>query len=235
MHTSSNETGTNPEQFSQWLQFKQNLIQLWEILARHGVKKPAITDKNYPRFTEMTKEQRSLVTSFVVKQIEIYNEAEKNELDFDNTPDLLRVALKVMGLVVDSKVFELIDRRDIVELYSVEHIQLFRSFNFFRVCNYNLDDVLMYEWFNLYERERSDTDAIFNAIIGHLAETACINNIKVPPHDMKERFSDPQGRFEITFKYIASAFKGAGVRDAYILTQKAKTLPVPDRPAITIV
>lgn len=228
-------SGTDREQFAEWLSFKAQLIELWSALRANGVLKPGITDKNYTRFVEMPPQMRSSISQFIAHQIEIYNEADELGIELGDTPDLLKVALQVMGLGVDRKILEQIHRDDVVELYSLEHTQMFRSINFFQLCNYNLDDILMYEWFNLYERANGDTTQIFEQVLGHLKSDDCMTRFTMPKHLMKERFSEQQGVFEIDLKLLASAFKGPGLRDGYVVSQRVKVLDVVDRGRVELI
>lgn len=210
------------------------MVSLWEIFCRHGIKKPAITDKNYSRFVEMTAEQRTVADLIIGKQVAIYSAAEQMDVDFTNTVDLLKVALKVLNFKVGPDFIDLIKRDDIVEVYSMEHIQLFSSFNFFNVCNYNLDDVLMYEWFKLYEREESVTSALLAEAFDHLSSARTISPFKTAKHIMRERFSEKQGVFEIGLKYISSAFTGPELRDGYLVSQEFRILDLVERNRVQI-
>src|SRR3989344_3386180 len=47
---------------------------------------------------------------------------------------------------------DVITNENMVEVYNLENVQLYRSINFFDYCNYSLLDLLTREWFVLYDR-----------------------------------------------------------------------------------
>ncbi len=222
------------EMLSAWSVLKSQMTRLWTVLHAHGYQRPPPTDKNFNRFLEMSQAQREVTLDFTSKQIEIYVQAEELEIEFENSADLLRVALQIMGLRVDERIFGMIDDKDVIELYGIEHVQLFRSFNFFQICNYSLDDVLMYEWFNLYERCDTVTQQLLGEAFAHLKSGETISPFRTGKHVMRERFSEQQGVFEIQLKYISSAFRGPEVRDGYLVWQKVKVLDLVDRDRVKI-
>ena len=65
---------------------------------------------------------------------------------------LLMHSLKKAHLFTTESVSSLITNENIVEVYNLDHVQLFRSINFFDLCNYSLLDLLARQWFELFER-----------------------------------------------------------------------------------
>lgn len=49
--------------------------------------------------------------------------------------------------------FDQIDDGDLIEIYDDRNIQIFRNFQFFRVCSYTLDDLLCRPWWELFRRD----------------------------------------------------------------------------------
>ena len=72
-------------------------------------------------------------------------------------------AFRRLGLVPSSDLFSHIQNEDIIEIYSKEHVQLFRNFNFFDCCSYTLEELNTYEWWSLFEREEAVTQKIIDA------------------------------------------------------------------------
>lgn len=83
--------------------------------------------------------------------------------------DYLDTAFEILNLEPMFDVKEAIESGDIVEIYSLDAIQLYRNLNFFKYCSYSLVDLLMNEWFVLYERPQIVTDTMMediNRVIG---------------------------------------------------------------------
>src|SRR5262249_40931867 len=142
--------------------------------------------------------------------------------DMDDSEPLLRLALKELGLSIDPDFFKTIKRSDIVEVYDDNHIQVFRSFNFFRMCNYNLDDILAHEWFELYQRDESITNEIMTNISAHMSGATTITTCRIPEHILRERFSGERAVFFIRFRHFASVFSGPESRPGFVCTLQAR-------------
>lgn len=193
-----------------------------KFLLRYGIhKSPTISLKNRDIFLSWTAEYLNKITANARKVLEAHLVAERSGLDFDDSTHLLKVALKVLGFSVDPVFYKMIDRNDILEVYDSDHVQVFRSFNFFRVCNYNLDDVLAYQWFDLYERDPSVTENLLECVRTHLNGSAHISTLPATEHLLKERFSEAQAAFIVKMKKVATIYSGPERKPAYACTGEA--------------
>lgn len=111
----------------------------------------------------------------------------------------------------------------IVEVYNLDHIQLFRSINFFDYCNYSMLDLLAREWFDLYDRLSSITDYAMNEFLGTIA-SGKLHKLTVPLHILKERDSSPRGVFNFDFQYCCPLYSKPGVAGGYLLTESVTEL-----------
>lgn len=210
----------------QWSDLKGNLEALRAVLQRHGVQRPAITDRHFAHFCALEESKRDRILAASIRELQVYASAEEENIDFNDNLDLLKHALKYLNMNVDPEFFKLIKSTDVVELYNLDHIQLFRSFNFFSLCNYNLDDIMVFEWFNLYDRAKTVTDSLIQEMRNHLSGDERISVFKTSSHLMKENFSEPKGLFRITLQYITSTFAGPDHRSGYVVTQTCNPLNV---------
>ena len=108
--------------------------------------------------------------------------------------------------------------QNIVEIYNLDHIQIFRTINFFDLCNYSLLDLLAREWFVLYERLSSVTEHAMREFLQTL-ESGKLRRLSVPIHLLKERDSDPRGIFQFDFRYCCPLFSAHEVSGGYLLTE----------------
>jgi hypothetical protein len=196
------------------------------FLKRHGINKPAyISEKNRQIFLSWPVARLEKTTTTALKILKVHLEAEKNPLfDLDDSSQLLVIALRELSLKVDPEFYKYIDRNDVLEVYDSEHFQMFRSFNFFRICNYSLDDILAHEWYELFERPESITKDLIGWILEHLASQRSISKNGLGEHLMRERWAEPRGNFITTVRHLGSVYAGPEKKPGYLATISVKQL-----------
>lgn len=226
-------SGRKPE-----LQSLEDIIsESAKFLARHKISiSSRLSDANAQIALAMPSAELTGIVLRSRKILEVHLEAERSGLDFDDSARLTQIALDSLGLLAPKDFLSYVRRGDVVEIYNQDHIQVFRSFNFFRLCNYNLDDVLLNKWYVLYDRNPLITQAIIDEIERNLSGPGCITKFSLPAHVMTEKFSHPQGVFLTKFKYVASAFCGPERRDGFITTLRGRKIGLSSpRPKIHLV
>ncbi|NJL24241.1 MAG: hypothetical protein HC902_03040 [Calothrix sp. SM1_5_4] len=73
--------------------------------------------------------------------------------------------MRELGLRPTADLFGELDKSDIIEIYSEEHIQLFRTFNMFECISYSLDELFSYEWWDLFQRDPAITEQLTQVAI----------------------------------------------------------------------
>ncbi|QDK38726.1 hypothetical protein [Bdellovibrio sp. NC01] len=71
-------------------------------------------------------------------------------------------ALDRLDLHIDPKELERIEDQHIIEIYDVDQRQIFRSFRFFEVSSYTLEDLLCRRWYHIFLRP-PEHEAAFQA------------------------------------------------------------------------
>ncbi|MEZ0392482.1 MAG: hypothetical protein ACAH59_09715, partial [Pseudobdellovibrionaceae bacterium] len=91
----------------------------------------------------------------VMKQI-VSGELQDSSVESINHPEWLLVAkaMKLYGLNLKDDFQSILQKDDVIEIYNSDHIQIFRTFNFYRYSGYSYLDLLVNEWFHLWERPR---------------------------------------------------------------------------------
>jgi hypothetical protein len=80
-----------------------------------------------------------------------------------------------------------LNKNDIVEIYSSDGVQVFRSFNFFKLCIYPLDQILTYEWHELYRRDESITAGMMEIVRGIFSrQIKGVHFSKFPAHTVEQ-------------------------------------------------
>jgi hypothetical protein len=217
---------TEPSKLSAMTALERVIHETQAFLDRQGIRKPTpISQKNRRVFLSWTEEKIFAKAEVARRMLDVHLQAEEEKIDLDDSTRLLEIALKALHFAVDPKFYSMIDREDILEVYDSNHVQVFRSFNFFRTCTYNLDDVLAHEWYELYERNEAITNGMLNSISNHLDGSLNISSFSTPTHLLRERFSHEQATFMVRMKKLATIFSGPERKPAFACTGTAKLVP----------
>ncbi len=108
---------------------------------------------------------------------------------FENNRALLVRALKKHGLEVDDDFLKTIDQDHIVEFYGEDMVQLYRSFNFFKITGYSLLDISLHEWPLLWERPTQALQGIGTEVTEALENFIPKQKFKTKPHIVREIFN----------------------------------------------
>lgn len=100
----------------------------------------------------------------IIENLEAHNrllEASLTEVNRSARPpaqSLTWAALKVLGLIPPKDAFSHLEDTHIVEIYSPNFTQIFRSLNFFKFVSYSLDELMTYHFSDLYTRSGTTTE-----------------------------------------------------------------------------
>lgn len=130
---------------------------------------------------------------------------------------VLMHSLRKAHLFTTEEVNSVLTNENIVEVYNLDHVQLFRSINFFDLCNYSLLDLVTRQWFELFDRLSSDTEANLREFQMAL-DTGKMRRLTVAAHLLKERDSNPRGVFLYDPQYCCPVYSAPGLLGGYLLT-----------------
>lgn len=100
-------------------------------------------------------------------------------------------ALDIYGYELkDEDFWNTVRKDELVEIYNTENIQIFRTFNFFATSSYSILDLLINEWYSLWERPNGTLDNMFK-VVGAIfsGETKGIVPAGVREHVISEIFN----------------------------------------------
>lgn len=101
--------------------------------------------------------------------------------------NLVDKALSFYNFQLKNDFWKTVEPHDIIEIYNDEGIQLFRTFNFFETSGYSLTDLLVNEWYVLWERPKYILQEIFKYSHGILTgEMSDVTKMTIPKHLVKE-------------------------------------------------
>lgn len=136
-----------------------------------------------------------------------FNLQEDEFLSQSDEVECLKHAFDEYGLCFGDEEFGFISQGDIVELYNLENIQIYRNLEFLKVAPYDLATILSSKWTDLYERPSDITQAIATRV-GEILSSNVIkaSPFNVPIHPMKAVSNAEQVVVEINLKFIKPVF-----------------------------
>ena len=111
-------------------------------------------------------------------------------LETANEVNLAHKALKHFRLNPMGFDWTTVAHEEIIEIYSNDGTQLYRSLNFFSICGYSLLDLCVNKWFELWERPSTTLEAM-NKVVGEVIMKKKVgHDANVAPHLVRETYDD---------------------------------------------
>lgn len=172
--------------------FRELALEYQEFAAEAGVKVVPFWDPELPHFAALNLTSKMRAIEALKVAIQICREAQANGHRMDDNAAILWHALKSFGLRPPSDLLSHLTDSAVVEIYSSDNVQLFRSFSFFAISSYTLEELHCLDWVTLFARK---DPAIIEKIIGFVTDaftgkvTGTIPLDHIPPHEVFETSS----------------------------------------------
>lgn len=129
--------------------------------------------------------------SIVVAATEIEKNNPSNPSNDYAERSLVEQALEIYGYELkDEEFWNTVRKDELVEVYNTENIQIFRTFNFFTTTSYSILELLINEWYSLWERPSGTFDNMFKVVSAIFSgEAKGIVSAGVPEHVISEIFN----------------------------------------------
>lgn len=166
----------------------------------------------------------------IIESFDQYNQmiirAIENQVDIQNEIELLEFIVKDLRVCLSSEALTTIKPQYIIEIYSLDFKQIYRSMNFLSFCGYDLFELLTYEFYELYERSTSINEFLVKACMSLKDRPySYVENLSsIPTHLMREKFSSNRTHSLIRFKNLALLRTADGEPFGYIITQRIKQI-----------
>lgn len=206
------------------------LDSLADRAARKGLRLPTPQPESFELFLRMPE----LRQAAFVKGLEAYSSVFDIQLsDFDierkSSVEVEKKCLEAternLGLKIHRDVYDQLAEGDVIEIYDIHSIQVYRNINFFRTTNYSLMDVISHPWMNLWDRPRRVTDAI-NEQVGAIFAAPGVSPVPmdIPVHLLREQAFGKTQIFEIRMKTVAKVLTESGELYGGVSTMRAETI-----------
>ncbi|MBK8203198.1 MAG: hypothetical protein IPK68_13045 [Bdellovibrionales bacterium] len=117
------------------------------------------------------------------------------------------LVLKKLNIQVEDQVFSALNSEDVIEIYTLDSIQIFRTFNFFHLVTYTLEEIFCRPWFELYERDIFTNEANHKAVKYVLSrQTRSPFYPNIPVHDVYEKKGGGHSITKIKHRFMAPAY-----------------------------
>lgn len=196
---------------SDYLTLFRDLSTEYSDYAREaGVELIAFRDPSLPLFSLLSDGKKKEVLSALTKVVKICRDTKAQGHSMGDSPALIWQALKEFGLRPPSDLFGQMHDCTVVEVYSQDNIQVFRSFSFFRYCSYSLEDLYCEEWLNLFAR---DDNSIIPMVISFMKDvyqgvTTFTTNLRhIPKHIVRETYSPFKYKLQVGINWGAPLFE----------------------------
>lgn len=162
----------------------------------------SFSKKAFSQFAEVAGERKEKMRDqTVVMQKILRSEIEPGEQGNAKHDEwyLIERALKFYGLRLKDDFQNILQKDDVIEIYSAEHIQIFRTFNFYKYSAYSYMDLLLNEWYHLWERPSHILNSLYETGVSVVKgmQSGIVSMDHVPEHVYKEIYnSEDQENFE---------------------------------------
>lgn len=201
---------SNHQHFDRLQLFCELATQYQDFAFQAGVQVVPYYDSEPRLFSQQSSSKQHEILEALALCVKVCRDTEANGHALCDSPQLIWQALKELGLRPPSDLFSYMNDCTVVEVYSPEGIQIFRSFSFFRYCSYSLEELYCENWTNLFARDdETIVPMIFNFMRSVYDGTEkCTTSLRhVPQHIVRETSSPERLRLKVGVNWGAPLFR----------------------------
>ncbi|MBL7687464.1 MAG: hypothetical protein JNJ49_05475 [Bdellovibrionaceae bacterium] len=206
-------------------EFKVLSNDIVRLFASSGLKVQSYHDPALVHYSALSDERKAAA----LERLRIYHQSlvsmENAGHAIDNSSKSLWHALKTLGFMPDSEVFAKFENDDVIEVYDSRGTQMWRNFNYMKICSYTLEELLCHDWPTLYIRDEKLTDQLVKLMVDTVTSgLRGANFIDVDYHLVEERFSTDRFRLNVRHDYICALLRKGGQCDGFLITSKVDVI-----------
>jgi len=160
-----------------------------QVLSFYGYSVTPYSSWSLRKLDETSLEKKTQIKNYLKTWMELIS-PEPHQLpgapNVDQEINFAKNALKKLDLKIDENFWKTLQREHVIEIYGAEMVQLYRSFNFFKYCGYSLLDIVLNEWFMLWERSQKVVEAMHQEVLQVMTESAPYHKVNIPRHVIRE-------------------------------------------------
>ncbi len=186
-------------------------IELSETLAQmaksEDIELVPFESRELNKFRALPEVVQSGVTQILSEYVSILESIKAQGQNLSYNLNSVWAAFGRYGMRPNFGLLQLLHPEDIIEIYNLDGIQVFRSFHFFRLCSYTIEDLLCSTWHDLFHRESGPDTAYFEyfgrLISGKIRDT---EKMAVDAHLVRETSSPKRLVGIVEPRYVAPLF-----------------------------
>lgn len=160
--------------------------------------------KSFDFFQKMPQQQQEKILNDFKKYQAITESILDNHLDVSNKSSLW-LALKMFGIPSPTDdLFSQLEEGDVIEIYRNDGIQVFRNLNFHDICSYELPELFIYKWDQLYFRKQEHSQMVAHCAYKIFSgeQSGLLDFTQNGSHFIYELFSPKKLKLKIQIKYF---------------------------------
>lgn len=170
----------------------ERLLQAFEKYAEQvlkmGYQNKVYSEAALRQLAVLPEEKKVSITEFLELSLQWANTSLETQ-GVLSPKNYLSQALEYYGLAMDENFLKVIDKDTVVEIYSEDMIQLYRSFNLLDMTGYSLLDLSVFEWYVLWERPHLVIEQMQSQCAQILSSQVPFKNFAVVSHILKETYN----------------------------------------------
>lgn len=187
--------------------FRNLSEELCQLIEAEGLSIRPYKIPTLPYFLQLTAEQKSSVLEHLQSYLDICRKVRAKKHSLKETAFFVRTALEYFDFRVDENVFDSINTHTMVEFYSLNHTQIFRTLHFFEYSSYTLEDIYCRQWIHLYDRDPAVSQEFLSCAESMIRDGKELIVPEIGEHFLVERASLEKLKFKARTLCIATLKK----------------------------
>ena len=136
--------------------FRSHAESIAHLIHEEGMVIRPYASKALPYYALLSNSEQTEVVENIAAYDAICKEVHAAGSSLKDNKLLLKTALKKFGWTIPSDTYDKITDEHMIEIYNLNHTQIFRGFRFFCFSSYTLEDIYCRKWYHLYDRLEDD-------------------------------------------------------------------------------
>lgn len=203
--------------------FKKLADEIVRIGKKNDVKIKGYHSESLPLFSALSATAKTNALKHLETFLRSLEMVENSGGNHSSQERALWGALSTLGLLPPTEMFSLFHPDDVVEIYDLQGIQIWRNFNFLGICSYTLEEVFSLEWHKRYSRDEERTLECQEKVGMLLSgQTPTIYHVDVSEHLVEESLSAERFILSLKYRFIARLKNTEGTLSAWIVASQVK-------------
>lgn len=216
------------ERSSGTLDFISNVRTFENLLDKYRFALPKTRMASIEFFESLALAERERIAKNFSSYAQLIVSAETEGVNLRSDNHLLKFSAKKLGIYFSDEVYNLTFESDIIEIYDLNFVQIYRNLALFDICGYSITDLLTHQFYELYERSEKVNEQLIEAatkVMTRNFDLSPLSMAHVQKHLMRERFSELKVTSEVQFKYLFPVYQWPQKLSGLMTIQTARPIP----------